>query len=212
MRELIKLSQLKNKGGYNSFIYCTDKTNDSTVNELLNLIKLNVRVIKYDDMPVFLTDLIDAKNAYQDAIENGVLYDLSNKTYADILPLLDLNDLPAATPGTVILYDDAINLFKKPKFRTLLDLLFQNRQPKITYFLCMQDGFAIPPQVRRNIDTCIVFGGYNDGQMLSILFKQLNSSSWNNEKIINTYKSLSNREGLILDYLPSKAVVKILSE
>jgi hypothetical protein len=60
MRELIKLSQLKNKGGYNSFIYCTDKTNDSTVNELLNLIKLNVRVIRYDDMPVFLADLIDA--------------------------------------------------------------------------------------------------------------------------------------------------------
>jgi hypothetical protein len=140
MRELIKLSQLKNKNGQNDFIYCTDKTSDSTVNDLLNLIKLNVREIRYDDMPVFLADLIDAKDAYQDAIENGVLYELWNKIYSDILLGMELNDLPATTPGTDIPYDDAINLFKKPKFRTLLDLLFQNRQPKITYFCACRMG------------------------------------------------------------------------
>ena len=38
-RELIKLSHLPNHG-FNDFIYCTDKSNDSTVSELLGLINL----------------------------------------------------------------------------------------------------------------------------------------------------------------------------
>jgi hypothetical protein len=176
------------------------------------MVKLKVRVVSYDNMPTFLADLIDAKNAYQDAIEKGVLYELSNETYKDILPALDLNQIVNTTPGTIILYDDAINIFKKPKFKLLLDLLFQNRQPRITYFLCMQDGFALPPQVKRNIDTCIVFGGYNDNQMLTMLFKQLNSSEQSNERIIKVYKGLSNGEGLILDYLLNKTTVKVLRE
>jgi hypothetical protein len=195
LRELIKLSLLTDKGGYNSFIYCTDKTNDSTVNELLSLVKLKVRVVNYADMPVFLTDLIDAKNAYQDAIEKGVLYKLSNATYADILTALDLNQLVNTTPHTAILYDDAINAFKNKKFHSLLNLLFQNRQPRITYFFRMQDGFALPPQVKRNMDTCIVFGGYNDNQMIAILFKQPNLSDQSNDGLIEVYKNLSNGEG-----------------
>ena len=58
LRELIKLSQLPNKGGYNSFIYCTDKTNDSTVNELLDLVRLKVKIFSNNDMPVFLANLV----------------------------------------------------------------------------------------------------------------------------------------------------------
>jgi hypothetical protein len=72
LRELIKLSSLPNKGGYNSFVYCTDKTNDSTVNELLALVKLKVRIVSYNDMPDFLNDLADAKNVYQQIIDNNL--------------------------------------------------------------------------------------------------------------------------------------------
>jgi Cdc6-like AAA superfamily ATPase len=212
LRELIKLLQLPDKGGYNSFIYCTDKSNDSTVNELLSLIKLKVRVVSYADMPVFLADLIDAKNAYQDAIEKGVLYELTESSMKDLMVSLDLNQLVGTTPHTVVLYDDAINIFKSKKFEVLLNLLFQNRQPRITYFLCIQEGFAIPPQVKRNTDTCIVFGGYNDNQMLTTLFSQLNSSDQSNKRIIEFYKGLSNREGIIFDYLPNETSVKVLRE
>ena len=49
LRELIKLSDLPDCAGYNSFVYITDKTNDSTVNELLSLIKLKVKVVTYAD-------------------------------------------------------------------------------------------------------------------------------------------------------------------
>jgi hypothetical protein len=158
LRELIKLSQLPECGGYNSFIYCTDKTNDNTVKELLGLVRLKVRVVTYADMSVFLSDLIDAKNAYQEVIEKDLVSSISNRCRNDLLKAVDVPEFTEQTPGTIVLYDDAINIFKERKYKPLLDLLHQNRQPRITYFLCMQDGFALPPQVKRNLDTCFIFG------------------------------------------------------
>jgi ribosomal protein S17E len=72
MKELIKLSQLPNCGGYSAFIYVSDKTNDETINEMIKLIKLEVGVVKYKDLLQVLYDLIDAKNAYADALEKNI--------------------------------------------------------------------------------------------------------------------------------------------
>lgn len=212
LRELIKLSQLPYFGGYNSFIYCTDKTNDDTVKELLGLVKLKVRVVSYDNMKVFLSDLVDVKDAYQEVLDKGLIHSATEKCKKDLINALDLSCFGEPTPGTVILYYDAINIFKSPKNKVLLDLLHQNRQPRITYFLCLQDAFALPPQVKRNLDTCVIFGGYNDTQMLSILFRQLNSSTQNNQTITQIYSKLSNREGLMFDYLPTGTAVRIIEE
>jgi hypothetical protein len=63
MRELIKLSQLPNRGGYTTLLYTTDKTNDETINELVKLVKLKVRQVSYSNIIAVLKDLIDAKNA-----------------------------------------------------------------------------------------------------------------------------------------------------
>jgi hypothetical protein len=212
LRELIKLSQLPGKGGYNSFVYCTDKTNDSTIKELLPLIKLKTRVVSYADMLPFLKDLVDAKSAYEETIEKGLVDEVTNACRKDLLHAVDVKEFGESTPGTVILYDDAINIVKSSRNKPLLDLLHQNRQPKITYFLCMQDGFALPPQVKRNLDTCVIFGGFNDSQMLGMLLRQLNSSPQSNNELVNVYRQLGNREGLLFDYLPNGTVVKVLEE
>jgi hypothetical protein len=136
LRELIKLSNLPKMGGYNSFIYCTDKTNDDTVNELLSMVKLKTRLVSYKDMPQFLADLVDAKNAYGEVLEKGLLDDTTDKCVKDLMTALDLSCWGEPLSRTVILYDDGINVFKNTRNKKLPDLLFQNRQPRITYFLC----------------------------------------------------------------------------
>jgi hypothetical protein len=182
------------------------------VKELLFLIKLKTRVVSYSDMLAFLTDLVDAKSAYEETLEKGLVNAIIDKCKKNLLHAVDVKEFGEKTPGTVVLYDDAINIFKSSRNKPLLDLLHQNRQPKITYFLCMQDGFALPPQVKRNLDTCVIFGGFNDSQMLSMLFRQLNSSSLSNEELTRVYRTLSNREGLLFDYLPNGTTVKVLNE
>jgi hypothetical protein len=65
LRELIKLSQLPNYVGYTTFLYLSDKINDVAVNELINHIKLHIRIVGYSSLLPVLDYLIDAKNAYQ---------------------------------------------------------------------------------------------------------------------------------------------------
>jgi hypothetical protein len=193
-------------------VYCTDKTNDSTIKELLPLIKLKTRVVSYADMLPFLKDLVDAKSAFEEIIAKGLVNSITDKCRKDLLHVVDIDKFGDRTPGTIVLYDDAINIFKSAKNKPLLDLLHQNRQPKITYFLCMQDGFALPPQVKRNLDTCVIFGGFNDKQMLGMLLQQLNSSNQSNAELAHTYSFLSNREGLLFDYLPNGTKARVLEE
>jgi hypothetical protein len=212
MRELVKLSALPGCGGYNSFVYVTDKKNDSTVNELLSLIKLRVKVVSYANACEFITDLVDAKNGYNETLEKGLQSKITQKCREDFFRTLDLTDWTDVTPSTVVLYDDAINIFKSVKNKPLLDLLHQNRQSKITYFLCLQDAFSLPPQIKRNLDTCLLFGGYSDRQMLLMLLRQLNSSTIDNQQLIQDYFELTNREALLFDYLPDGTLVKIVRE
>jgi hypothetical protein len=199
MREIIKLSLLPNAMGYNSFIYCTNKTNDSTVQELLSLIKLKTRVVTYDNMKLFMKDFSDAKSAMDQIIRDGLQDDITDACKKDILTAVYIDEFPDEVPGTVVLYDDAINIFKGPKYKELVNLLFDSRHPHITYFLCMQDGFGIPAQIKRDVDTCIVFGGFNDKQMLTMLFNQLCGQKKESTELLSMYYRLNYREGLVFD-------------
>jgi hypothetical protein len=150
MKEMIKLSQLPNCGGYTSFLYVTDKNNDETVNTMIKLIKLKVRQVTHSDFLSVLRDLVDAKNAYSDVLEKGVFDDVTEKTKQDLFLTLDLKEWLPERPHTAILMDDAINILSETKFKFVRDLLFQNRQPRLTVFICVQDIFGIPVQLRRN--------------------------------------------------------------
>jgi hypothetical protein len=176
------------------------------------MVKLKTRIVSYKDKPAFLNDLVDAKNAYGEVLEQKLLNDTTDECKEDLMNALDLSYWGEPLWGTIILYDDAINVFKNTKNKKLLDLLFHNRQPRITCFLCLQDAFSLPAQIKRNLDTCIIFGGYNDKQMMSMLLTQLNSSNQSNANVMKIYNSLSSHEGLIFDYLPDRTNLKILEK
>jgi hypothetical protein len=90
MKELIKLSQLPDKRKYTTFLYVSDKTNDCTVNELINLIKLNVKIVSYEDALAVLSDIIDAKSVYENALNKGLEDELTEKCKNEIFKILGL--------------------------------------------------------------------------------------------------------------------------
>jgi hypothetical protein len=197
LKELIKLSQLPNQCGYTTFLYVSDKTNDATVNELINNIKLRVRIVGYNQILPILHDLIDAKSAYSDILNKNLQDHVSDETKKDLFETLDLLEWIDKTPHTAILLDDAINILKDNKFKQLRDLLFQNRQPRLTIFICAQDMFGIPVQIRRNCDSTWIFAGMTDKIMFSMIMNQveLNGRDW-----WETYNELNFRDVMIVDF------------
>jgi hypothetical protein len=92
---------------------------------------------------------------------------------------LDLEDWTDQTPHTAILLDDAFNILKD-NFKQLRDLLFQNKQPRLTIFICAQDIFGVPVQIRRICDSVWLFAGMTDKMMFSMVMNQvgLNGKDW----------------------------------
>jgi hypothetical protein len=200
MREVIKLSHLPDTGGYTQFIYITDKINDSTVNELLALIKLTVRVFKYEEAYDRLCDIREAKTAYSQVLERGIpLNTLSKESRHNILSKIDANEFFSQIPHSILLFDDAINILKSRKYSKLCDLLFQNRQPRFTIFICLQDMYGIPPQIKRNADSIWIFAGFSDSTMFSHVCRQLGSPI-PPDQLWLIYKSLHAREIMIFEY------------
>jgi hypothetical protein len=200
MTELIKLSHLQENGGYTQFIYITDKTNDSTVNELIKLIKLKTRVVRYKDAFDVLNKIIEAKTAYEQLISNSILQKkVDEESKLNILELLDMDDFIDYIPNTAILMDDAINILKESKYKTLTNLIFQNRQPRFTFFICLQDSFGIPPSIKRNVDTVWIFAGMTDRSMFGLMLRQFGVSI-PSQKVWEFYSGLGLHDAMVLDY------------
>jgi hypothetical protein len=209
MKELIKLSELPECGGYNMFLYITDKSNDNTVNELIKLIKLKTKIVHYSDALEVLKDIMSAKSAYEQIISKNLEQKITDTSKEDILSTLCMDDFLDYVPHTAILLDDAMNVLKDPKYKLLRDLLFQNRQPKFTIFICVQDAFGIPPSIKRNIDTAFIFAGFTDKTMFGMMVKQL-GSPMNSADLWEKYNRLGFRDALIFDYVGGRMKLSIL--
>jgi predicted house-cleaning noncanonical NTP pyrophosphatase (MazG superfamily) len=172
LKELIKLWQLPDCWGYTTFLYVSDKMNDATVNELINHIELYVRIVENNSLLPVLHDLIDAKSVYQDAINNKLQDQVSEYVKKDLFETLDLKEWTEETPHTAILLDDVINILKDNKFKQQRDLLFQNKQPRLTIFICAQDMFGVPVQIRRNCVTVWIFAGMTDKLVFGMIMNQ----------------------------------------
>jgi hypothetical protein len=201
------LSQLPDYGGYTSLSYVSDKANDVTVNELINHIQLHTRIVGYNKVFLVLHDLIDAKSAYEDILNKNLQDYLTDETKKDLFETLDLDDWVDHTPHTAILLDEAINILKDSKFKQLGDLLFQNRQPRITIFICAQDIFGVPVQIRRNCDSVWLFAGMTEKIMFSMIMNQVRL---NERDQWETFNDLNFQDVMIVDFSSDGTKIKFL--
>jgi hypothetical protein len=95
--------------------------------------------------------------------------------------------------------DDAINILKEAKHRKLTNLIFQNRQPRFTFFICCQDSFGIPPCIKRNIDTVWIFAGMTDRTTFGTMLRQFGSTTPAKD-VWDSYITLGVHDAMLLDY------------
>jgi hypothetical protein len=206
-REAIKLSALQH--AYTQLIYVTDKTFDDTYMKMKGLIKIPVIQIKYEEADDYLTKLVEAKEVYHEIVMRNIEYQLEDDYRNELLEKLDIKDFKHKYVHTIILYDDAAELFmnrKEKKFRMLL----QNRQPKLTYFLCIQDPVYIDASIKSNLDTAWLFGGLSP-QKLNYILQQLNSPM-DKQELISKYNQLTRNQAIIFDYSSTGTKIKFIEE
>lgn len=194
---------------YHLFIYVSNNPNDETYKRFKLLITQPIVQIKYDEAEAFIQKIIDYKQDYDKIKEKHLEGKLTDECVKDFQDVLRIRDFRAPSLHTLILYDDAMNIFKKSnskQFRWLLE----NRHTRITYVLCLQDWKGISPELKANLDSVWIFGGFPRNRC-AYFYQQL-ACPLDKEQFYHIYRQLNKRDALIINNKQDGTTMKVLRE
>ncbi|KAA6387059.1 MAG: hypothetical protein EZS28_017414 [Streblomastix strix] len=102
------------------------------------LINIPTKIVTYGEIDEVFNDLIEAKAAYDTVVEKHLINQFTSDSKQEILATIGAENSKMKYLHTLVLFDDAMSLFKNKQL-PLFKKLFKNRQPRITYFLCLYD-------------------------------------------------------------------------
>ena len=205
--EVAAISKINSK--FHEFIYVSNNTNDETYKKFKPFLKIPHVIIPYSQAEDVINDLREYKQAYDEIKDKHLEHKITDECKEEICDKLKIDDLHAKSLHTLIMYDDAMEVFKKPsskQFRWLME----NRHFKATYILCIQDWKGISPELKANIDSVWFFGGFPRNRYCYI-FNQL-SSPIERDELYEIYRKLGKRDSIIFDHKADGDEVKILFE
>ena len=212
-REILKLREVPNHL-YTKLIYVSDKPWDRTYDLVKKHLPLAVEKVPYSKAVEAIKEVAEAKNAAHEIVENGIekgeLEDDAVQHIEEALgsSLDDKNEIY----HTIVLLDDCQDRFAKrtPANQELWRLLFENRQPKITYFLTMQDPKGIDSSLKENLDSAWLFGGFSDWKFKYLLRSIQNDFS--PLELWEIYNELTKHQALVFDMKPEGTELCVLKE
>ena len=95
-------------------LYVINNPNDLTLMKLKDLIEVPIRFISYEESRDCIQELRQYTQAYDEIIEKGLIEQITDDCKQDILQFFHLRDFVQKPFYNIIIYDDAMNIFKKP--------------------------------------------------------------------------------------------------
>ena len=199
-RELLKLKYVRNHC-YSKLLYVTDKPNDPTFERIADELPFEVDIVPYSEAVEAIREIADAKAAVKEMrekhIDSSMLEDDSKDQIESALG--ESIDKTRDVYHTAVLLDDAQNMFqqKTKANKDLIKLLFENRQPKITYFICLQDAKGLDTSLKENADSVWVFGSFSQQKfMYTVRYIPCDEDR---DKLWQMYHELNRNQALIIN-------------
>ncbi|KAA6376171.1 MAG: hypothetical protein EZS28_028302 [Streblomastix strix] len=128
------------------------------------------KIVPYAEVNGVLDELIEGKQAYDQVVQLKIEKFLEDDSKQNILDKSGANEFKIKSPHTIVLFDDAMSIFKNKKSPPFKKL-FKNRQPTIIYFLCLQDIIGLEAAIKSKVDSIYFFGAFNR-QKFNLFFNQ----------------------------------------
>jgi hypothetical protein len=176
-------------------VIISDKQNDLTILELLDLIKDDLKIIQtgYKDVCDVLDEIMEGKVAYEQVVQKDLRRILSHVLWT----------MTSTTSyNTLVLFENAIGIFNhKNKYKKLYKVVFKNRHQRFSIFINVHEIYTIPPAIRKNLKTLWKFGCMSGKQSFVLLFNRAFPYPAEKKDIIwENYKSLSPKQILLFTY------------
>lgn len=205
--EAALISRIKSK--FHLFIYVSNNPNDETYKKFKSLILLPTVLVSYENAEDTINDLREYKQAYDEIKAKHLENKITDDCLDEIRSNLKIKDMNAKSLHTLIMYDDALEVFKKPsskQFRWLME----NRHFRATYILCIQDWKGISPELKANIDSIWLFGGFPRNRYCYI-YNQL-SCPMDRDVLYDIYRALCKRDVVVFNHKSTGDEIKLIYE
>ncbi len=196
-KECAKISQVDPYAHMLIIICKAENHDDPTIDIFKPLMHIPIIYLNEDEAEPYMKNLYDYKRAYNEIKENHYEDKIVDEQVKEIFKTLKIDDFSKDWLHMLIIVNDSAksNLFKGGSYFSHMIAL--GRHTQTTTFLNIQFWKGLTPEVKANISTAFVFGGFSRQQLVHIL-SQL-PSQYDYKEIFNIYRSLSKHQKMIFN-------------
>ena len=195
------ISVLRNDPNTHLLVYINEKgdSDDDTFDRFEELITVPVVFVKYADSEKFLKQLLDYKQIYNKIKNNKIQQeDIPKNVTEELLEALYINDFSRDHLHTLIMLEDATNSkqLRRPD-SYINDLLTRCAHTQFSFFILIHYWKALTTNIKANLSTIYIFGGYSRQQLQYMLYQMAIASSL--KELFPQYNSMSRYSKLCID-------------
>ena len=167
------ISVIRNDPNVHMLVYINEKgeCDDDTFERFQQLITVPVMFVKYADSEKYLRQLLEYKGIYNKIKSQGYpLSEIPDDVRDEIEDTLMITDFSRDHLHTLILTEDATNAKVIRKGDSYInDLLTRCAHTQFSFFIIIHYWKALTPNIKANLSTIYIFGGYSRQQMQYML-------------------------------------------
>ena len=196
--EIAKISQIHDET-HLLIIVCKDENKeDPTIRSLRQMINIPIEYVTEDDAEQYMRKLLAYKRLYDEIKENHYENRIDDEQRDELFDVLKINDFSRDYLHTILLFNDIAKskLFNRATnyFNQLLPIC---RHIQCSFFLNVQFWKSLPPEIKANATTIIIFGGF-DVRQLYYIFSQV-PTALSVKEILPEYRQLNKHDKIVVD-------------
>ena len=157
-----------------------------------------IEYVSEDNAEQYMRKLLAYKRLYDEIKENHYETRIDEAQKADIFDVLKISDFSRDYLHTILLFNDIAKskLFNRATnyFNQLLPIC---RHIQCSFFLNVQFWKSLPPEIKANATTIIIFGGF-DVRQLYYIFSQV-PTALSVKEILPEYRLLNKHDKIVVD-------------
>ena len=167
------ISVIRNDPNVHLLVYINEKgeCDDDTFERFQQLISVPIMFVKYSNCEKYLKTLLEYKGIYNKIKTQGFPEsEIPSDVRDEIEDVLMINDFSKDYLHTLILTEDATNAKQLRKTDSYInDLLTRCAHTQFSFFVIIHYWKALTPNIKANLSTIYIFGGYSRQQMQYML-------------------------------------------
>ena len=173
LHDIIKV--IRNDPNTHLLIYINEKgdCDDDTFDRFEELINIPIVFVKYSDSEKFLKQLLDYKQIYNKIMTNKLSpKDVPPNVIEELFENLYIEDFSKEHLHTLIMLEDATNSKQIRKADSYInDLLTRCAHTQFSFFILIHYWKALTTNIKANLSTIYIFGGYSRQQLQYMLYQ-----------------------------------------